>query len=281
MRQFQIETPIGKPLGYVPSPPDSRDYILKVSKRLYTPSSIDYSLEMTPVEDQGSEGSCVGHACDAFKEWQERNDWHRVINLSPRFVYEEARKIDGLPNCFDGTNLRAAMKVLNKKGICKEETCPYVSNRPVTITQKMYKEALNYRIKEYWSIRREDIKGALVQNGPIAAGVPVYQNWFDSSVKETGIIPLPSGKSLGGHAICLAGYDGDYIKFKNSWGVDWGAQGYGYLPWGYEILEAWVTVDIVGEPPEPTAESILERIWGLVISLHATKSSRFVPRGSR
>jgi len=277
MRQFQIETPVGRPLGYVPSPPDSRDYILEVSKRLYIPSSIDYSSEMTPVEDQGSEGSCVGFACDSFKEWQEKKDWERVINLSPRFVYEEARKIDGLPNCFDGTNLRAAMKVLNKKGLCREETCPYIPNHPVTITQKMYKEALMYRIKEYWNIRREDIKGALVQNGPIVAGVSVYQNWFADSVEETGIIPLPSGKLLGGHAICLAGYDDDHIKFKNSWSTDWGAQGYGYLPWEYEISEAWVTVDnIVDEPPESTAESILERIR-LVISLPTTKSSGFIP----
>jgi len=205
-----------------------------------------------------------------------REDWERFIDLSSRFIYEEARKIDGLPNIFDGTNLRSCMKILRKKGICEEKDCPYVPQHHVQITDKMREKALKYCIKEYWRIRKHDLRGALVQAGPLVAAIRVYSNWYRDEVKETGIVPLPSGKLLGGHAICLVGYDDDHIKFKNSWGVDWGAQGYGYLPWEYEISEAWVSVDVVGES---TVESILERIMGIIISqLPTTKSSGFAHR---
>ncbi len=69
-------------LGCIKAPVDHRDFILRAPRRLYLPESIDYTNEMTPVEDQGSEGSCVGQACGAMKEWQEQKDWDRYINLS-------------------------------------------------------------------------------------------------------------------------------------------------------------------------------------------------------
>jgi C1A family cysteine protease len=58
-----------------------------------------------------------------------------------------------------------------------------------------------------------------------------------------GEIPLPGkGDSLlGGHAVLAVGYDdqrqiGDEpgaLLIRNSWGRDWGAAGYGWLPYAY------------------------------------------------
>ena len=40
---------------------------------------------------------------------------------------------------------------------------------------------------------------------------------------------------MGGQAICIVGYDDDkkMIKFKNSWGPQWGDSGYGYISYSY------------------------------------------------
>ena len=44
---------------------------------------------------------------------------------------------------------------------------------------------------------------------------------------------MPVGDILGGHAIVLCGYNKDRIIFRNSWGADWGTNGYGTLPIEY------------------------------------------------
>ena len=42
---------------------------------------------MSPVRDQGDEGVCVGFAVAAgMKEYQERLDYQKFVELSPRFV---------------------------------------------------------------------------------------------------------------------------------------------------------------------------------------------------
>jgi len=43
----------------------------------------------------------------------------------------------------------------------------------------------------------------------ILAGVRVYESWFNKGVNKTGIIPMPKKgeEILGGHAICIVGYD--------------------------------------------------------------------------
>jgi hypothetical protein len=219
---------------------------------LYLPDKVDYTSEMSPVEDQGEEGACCGFASDAMKQWQEKKDWRRFIDLSPRFIYEEARKIDSFPDWMrEGTDLRSCMKVLHKFGVCTEVSCPYIPGKPIDPSKKAYLEAEKYRIKEYWSIPYEEMRGALVQTGPFVCGVNVCDNWFTKEVTQTGIIPLPDGSPpIGGHAICIVGYDDEakLFKFKNSWGEDWGDKGYGYIPYEYMqnfCLNAWVSVDEV------------------------------------
>ena len=102
---------------------------------LNLPGSIDHRPWMRKaVGDQGEERSCVGFALAAMKEWQEKREWGREIELSPRFIYEEARSIGGYVNDEGGTDLRSGMEALRRKGVCEEDFWPYVaqpSSRPV------------------------------------------------------------------------------------------------------------------------------------------------------
>ncbi|RJQ35689.1 hypothetical protein C4566_00135 [Candidatus Parcubacteria bacterium] len=71
------------------------------------------------------------------------------------------------------------------------------------------------------------IKKALVEDGPVMAGMYVYEDFFYYS---GGIYQHTDGQFLGGHAVLIVGYgtyDGfDYWIVKNSWGEDWGEGGY-------------------------------------------------------
>lgn len=259
-------------LGCIPSKEDKRDLLIKayLPKAEPLPKSIDYTDDMTEVGDQGAEGTCVGWACaNGCKEYQEMIDYGERVRLSPRFLYDECKKLDGFPN-EEGTSIAVAMKVLRNIGVCREIYYPYYGSMNNSIP--IYKDANKYRILTYARISNlGELKASLVKFGPCVAGVEVFNGFMQT---KNGYVPIPAvgEESLGGHAICIVGYNDDLevVKFKNSWGKDWGEEGYGYLSYKYidELMfDAWSLVDIddTGEvEPEPVKKFDLVRIlkWG-------------------
>jgi hypothetical protein len=75
-------------------------------------------------------------------------------------------------------------------------------------------------------------------NGPLAAAILIYEN-FPDHVGTTEPY-YPSDANIGGHAVCIVGYDAAAPGFwivKNSYGDDWGEEGYTKLPWNNEYLQ--------------------------------------------
>ncbi|MEA3479960.1 MAG: hypothetical protein U9R60_17395, partial [Bacteroidota bacterium] len=85
--------------GIFKSPRDERDILVRSffkKERKELPEAFSREDEMTPVRSQGNEGACGGYALSVgVKEWQERKEHKKFIKLSPRFSYEEAKKISG------------------------------------------------------------------------------------------------------------------------------------------------------------------------------------------
>ncbi len=262
--------------GCHPDEPDPRDYrVMRMAPRVAAalPPSIDYTLAMSKVTDQGSEGTCVAFASvDGLKEYEERLEANKV-DLSPRYVYQHCKEIDGVPG--EGTTIRAAMKVLQSRGVCPEECWPYHAERPGTPCHDADALAAPYVIDGYWRVGPNDVvqamKESLVANGPFVAGIEVYESFEDA---RDGVVPMPAKSEswLGGHAICIVGYDDTkgYFKFKNSWGWDWGDGGYGYLPYSYMepyLMDAWSARDRVGPAPDPTPKPWYVRLWEWILRL--------------
>jgi hypothetical protein len=110
----------------------------------------------------------------------------------------------------------------------------------------------------------DGIKWCVLQDKPVAFGMTVYASFESSVTRRTGRIVLPAcarGEArderdnevakggantdgseadglLGGHAMVIVGYDdtgdGCFIV-RNSQGAEWGANGYGYLPYSYAL----------------------------------------------
>lgn len=248
-------------LNYKKSPLDSRDYYLRSvnNKGEKLQPSVDLSRWCSPVGDQGNVGSCTAFATSGLMEYfyNKNASMGTSPEFSEKFIYYATRvNVEGWPaNEDSGCYLRDSLKCVNKYGSALESKFPYLLSGQTNCdyTQSpppsVYTDALQYKVTQYLSVTSlntqqgiTNLKAILSNGTAFVGGIICYSNFYNS-VK--GVIPMPSGGVIGGHAILFVGYDDSksLFKFKNSWGKSWGDNGYGYLPYGYftsgNVTEAW------------------------------------------
>lgn len=244
---------IKKIKGCVPDREDKRDFIFKpklLARFSIFPTKIDWSEYFPPIKNQGDEGSCVGFSTTASREfWEIYKKQNISIDLSERFIYEEAKKRDEwVGENYDGTSIRGAMKSLKAVGICEEKYWQYIPLKKGNPLNGYLENAALYKIIEYQKIPLKYIylREAL-KRGPVTIGINVPETMF--FVSEQGIVEKTESYDCGGHAMVLVGYNDSekLFKVRNSWGTDWGDKGYCYF--SYEFLEkiifsAWQITEI-------------------------------------
>jgi C1A family cysteine protease len=223
-------------------------------------ASGDLRAWCSPIENQGSIGSCTAHAGVGLVEYFERRAFGRHLDASRLFLYKVTR--DLLHWTGDtGAFLRSTMEALALFGTPPEEYWPYaVGDYDKEPSQFCFAFAQNYQAITYYrldpqGVSRPDLLARIKTN--IAAGLPsmfgftVYQSYSQTN-SNGGHFPLPTSaeKVVGGHAVDCVGYD-DTLKIKNatpggpettgallirnSWGTAWGEHGYGWLPYEYVL----------------------------------------------
>jgi GNAT superfamily N-acetyltransferase len=130
--------------------------------------------------------------------------------------------------------------------------------------------AKQHRINHYFRVRTlDECKRTLAFRGPVLASFEMAQEWYDA---PGGVIPVPSASTqyVGAHSVLLVGYDDTQQQFKfiNSWGVRWGDEGFGYLP--YAIFDAawdegWF-MDMTYPVFPEQQEGFVERTWGFGVA---------------
>lgn len=207
----------------------------------HLPPKVDLRAKCSPVRDQGDLGSCTGFATiTGFRECLLIQSGKPLVELSPLFEYYWERVKEHTVDQDSGAQIRDAMKVLAKFGAAPETDWPYdITKFKDQPPQQAILDAKGYAISAYHRVHTVmEIKQALTIGHPVVIGIEVWDSFESDAVAKTGIVPLPNfstEKLLGGHAVCVVGYDdaAHTVLVKNSWGTAWGMAGYFTLPYAF------------------------------------------------
>lgn len=251
-------------MGWQPDLPDARDHdprhdkvkdVLKKQDSLVLsddpiPARVDNRDLCSPIEDQGALGSCTAQAVVSLMEYMMRRAGGDHINGSRLFVYKVTRNLLGWTGD-QGAYLRTAMQAVSMFGVPPERYLPYdIARYEEEPSAFLYSfaddfQALNYARLDPRDATPEDVlagvKRVLAADYGVVFGFSVY-----NSLSNSPDIPLPCtlASLQGGHAVMAVGYDDERavaggapgaLIVRNSWGVDWGERGYGYLPYDYVL----------------------------------------------
>ena len=225
--------------GWLPQLPDHRDLPMLVSRE-ETPAAVDLRPLFPPVWDQGTLGSCTGHACAAAIAYARTSEDLSVVMPSRLMLYYDARRIEGTTGADCGAQIRDVIKGAGSFGVCPEELWPYDPTKClVAPTQAAYDAGTKDRALGYHSVPQDlsALRSVIAGGDPIVFGFSVYEGFESDEVARTGKLQLPTRKEalVGGHAVIAVGYDNDTRCFtvRNSWGGQWGDAGYFYMPYDY------------------------------------------------
>jgi len=235
--------------GWLPDLPDHRDHIFAAPAEVLAklPRKIDLTRKCPEIYDQGAIGSCTANAISGAIEFdQMKQQLPEVFTPSRLFIYYNERAMENTINEDSGAMIRDGIKSVAKEGACPETMWPYdptpfppnphLTKKP---SRRCYQEALRHTAVEYQRLPRNisQMKGCLASGYPFVFGFTVYESFESDEVADTGKVPMPSLSEhvLGGHAVLAVGYGDKEGRFqmRNSWGTDWGSNGYFTMPYAY------------------------------------------------
>jgi len=262
-----------------PNPfPDERSVEKKIGRKLDAfPDRIDlqdrpYNPTLQPLPgqivncpfvpeilDQGTEGACTGFAIAAVINYllHQRRIKRRV---SPRMLYELARRYDEWPGeDYEGSSARGAMKGWMRHGVCTRDLWPDDLHGAKHFDRQRIDEAVLTPGGAYYRVDFRQVRhvhAAIHEVGIVYATLMVHAGWEVPGPGTVGlqvrgvrpsVIQLPviqrKGQADGGHAIALVGYTAQGFIIQNSWGPNWGKNGFALLPYEDFMIHAtdvWV-----------------------------------------
>ena len=230
--------------------PDPRDHKFRVTAPQVLPPLIDLRDLCPPIYNQGTLGSCTAQALGAAYQFEQMKQKRPNFLPSRLFIYYNERVLEGSVNEDAGAMIRTGIKTMVKEGVCPETMWKYIESRfKKKPCPDCYKEALNNQVIEYLRLSPHslyDVKNCLVNGYPVVFGFTIFQSFMSSYVARTGIatMPIANDSVIGGHAVMAVGYDDsiESLIVRNSWGKEWGIDGYFYLPYGY-VTQANLSAD--------------------------------------
>ena len=233
--------------------------ILDLDSKKKLPSSVDLRKWCSPVEDQGNLGSCTANAGVGLLEYFENKAFGKYLDGSRLFLYKVSRNLLQKKGDY-GAYIRTTMMAMVLFGIPPEKYLSYdIEKFDEEPDSFCYTFAQNYQAAQYFRLDPSNLskeKVLLQIKTNLAAAIPaIFGFTVYSSINQAGKngkIPFPSQNEQieGGHAVIAVGYDDKMkitnennsektsgaILIRNSWGAQWGEEGYGWLPYKY-ILE--------------------------------------------
>ena len=202
---------------------------------------IRYSLKQYCPEagNQGSIGSCTswasGYAAYTISEAIQQKNTDKVAITkaakSALFIYNQIK----ISDCNNGAYIESALQLLKNKG-----DCSFFEFNPndcrVLPDGQLNMKAQENKIKEYNSLfplfcssqnKITATINSLLSNKPVVIGLNIQMS-FENNIRNGKYTPTDNAKIIGGHALCVIGFDNETKEFEilNSWGKSWGNNGF-------------------------------------------------------
>lgn len=228
--------------NWKPSTPDHRDRIYKtIAPDVNLPDHVDRLGLSNPIENQGELGSCTGNSSTSGVEIVTG-----IPALSRLMAYYNGRLFEGTTAEDDGAQIRDIIKGFSTYGCATEDLWPYdVSKFAQKPSDAAYQSGLKLLplIESYERVLDlNGLKHALSMGLPVIFGFQVPAEFESEQMAQTGELRMPNLNTswLGGHAVLAVGYDDrdpnyKFIWIRNSWGADWGIDGY------FKMDQSWFT----------------------------------------
>lgn len=247
------------PLTLVKSPRNERDwhYGSIVAGRANLPKKVSLRDKCGMIRSQGKAGFCHSFTGTALKNIQEMQDWgEKEYNFSPLGLARAVKARDGIEYT-EGSTLLDVCKALCEDGVFDEVYYPYekydadkyaetgkLEFPEMAVTEEEAKHIPRFFCENYARVDTlDDLKLSLANQNPVMLGITCSEEIYSPT---EGCIGLPLGAFLiGGHAILAVGYDDEkektikgrhykgFIECQNSWGEDYGEQGFFWIPYEY------------------------------------------------
>jgi hypothetical protein len=205
----------------------------------------DYRKAGAPILDQGEEGACTGFGLATVAHYLllTRRDSRDPAPVSPFMLYDMARRYDEWAGeDYEGSSCRGAIKGWYKHGVCKQELWRSSSAKIKALSQDVVTDAAARPLGAYFRVNHKDLvamHAAITEAEVLYASATVHTGW--EKVKSNGKVRFET-KPLGGHAFAIVAYDKDGFWIQNSWGEDWGHDGFchiTYQDWLVNGSDVW------------------------------------------
>ena len=183
---------------------------------------------LSEVKDQGQCGSCYAFSTTNVLETFMRINNYTVDRLS------EQQIVDCSPNdyaCEGGFMHNSLDFIIDNKGLLSNDDYKYMGITQNCTTTKIEQNVVGSNITEYQFVipsSVQDLKDCVMKT-PIAIAVDANNVYFRFYKKGVIDVPLQTTNVLN-HAVVLVGFDYDeegmYWIIQNSWGKDWGDNGF-------------------------------------------------------
>ncbi|CAI5456039.1 unnamed protein product [Caenorhabditis angaria] len=191
---------------------------------------------VTPIKDQGYCGSCWAFSTVATVESLNSIKRGKLISLSEQEILDCNPKYYG---CSGGTTA-SAMEFVREIGLCTEEEYKYRAADSEKCLRT--KNLTRISIDAYIFLPKNEtfVANWIAKNGPVTFAMTTTRPllFYRSGIYHPSSEDC-ADKSLGSHAMAIVGYGSekgkDYWIVKNSWGKNWGENGYLRLIRGKQV----------------------------------------------
>lgn len=207
---------------------------------------------LTPIKDQGGNGYCMSFAINAAIESRYRiqnGKPNESIDLSELFIaipiyHDRVPRGIGSIDANDSQNknfmnYKELRWALYDNGVIPESCLPYQDedfNMIMDVADYACKNwnRLGTKVdaKTFYSGNNSQLIKENLKNGPVYGEVTNTNFIFDKSTRT--LTCDSNNQSINGHAITIVGYNDKegYWIIKNSWGLNWGENGYAKIKYG-------------------------------------------------